>query len=318
MQNFAIFFNYFIQGIISMWFKQAQVLKLKNPVLLKADELIQKLEPLSFQPCLPNLPVSQGWVAPVDAENAPLVHETTDFMMFCLQIEEKILPSTVVKQKSTEQIKQIETNREHKISHKEKLAITQSIYNELLPKAFTKITKLYAYLDTKNNWLVLNTLNPKKTEGFLTFLKRSFEDLQLTPFELKKVSFVMADWLKNNTHPDSIQIEKTGVFRDPSNKRRMIRFQQHDLLSSNVQAHLKKDEFEIAQMEMMWHDQVMFTLKDDFLLQSIKYMEKIIELSKENQSETEFARFDADLLIMANTLGGLINDLLSDLRKENN
>jgi recombination associated protein RdgC len=297
-----------------MWFKQAQLFKLKNAFPYKAEELMQQLELLAFQPCLPNLPISQGWVAPVEVENAPLVHATTDFLMICLQIEEKILPASVVKQKSKEQIKQIETNREHKISSKEKVAITQSIYNELLPKAFTKITKLYAYIDLKNNWLVLNTLNPKKTDSFITFLQRTLEDIQLAQLDLRKISAVMVNWLKNNTHPDSLQIEKAGVFRDPGNKRRTIRFQQHDLSSSSVQAHLK-DEFEIAQMEMMWHDQVTFTLKDDFLLQSIKYSDALIELSKENQAETEFARFDADLIIMANTFDGVFGDLLNALQK---
>lgn len=299
-----------------MWFKQAQLIKIKDKFFATPETLIEQLAPLAFQPCLPNLPISQGWVPPVDTDDAPLVHATADFLMICLQIEEKILPSTVVKQKCKEQIKQIETNREHKISSKEKLAISQSIYNELLPKAFTKFTKIYAYFDLKNNWLIVNTLNPKKTDSFLTFLKRSLEDLQFEQLELKKIAYSMADWLKNNTHPDTLQIEKTGVFRDPSNKRRTIRFQQHDLLSSNVQAHLAKDEFEIAQMEMMWHDQITFTLKDDFLLQSIKYMEKVIELAKENQTETAFARFDADFLIMASTLGGLFNDLLLALQKK--
>ena len=174
-----------------MWFKQAQLFKLKNIISYNPENLSIQLNPFVFHPCLANLPMSQGWVPPMEEEGAPLVHAACDFMMICLQIEEKILPSSVVKQKTKEEIKKIESAREQKVLSKEKSELRQKVYNELLPKAFCKITKIYAYFDTKNNWIILNTINAKKTEMFISFLKKSLEGEQFVSPELKKLPAVM-------------------------------------------------------------------------------------------------------------------------------
>ncbi len=47
-----------------MWFKQIQIFQFSSPFTLTSEKIIQQLTPLAFEPCLPSLPVSQGWVAP--------------------------------------------------------------------------------------------------------------------------------------------------------------------------------------------------------------------------------------------------------------
>ena len=46
----------------------------------------------------------------------------------------------------------------------------------LLPRAFSKFTKLYAYIDTKNRRIVLGTANAKKAEQFITMFKKSISE----------------------------------------------------------------------------------------------------------------------------------------------
>src|SRR5579871_3048649 len=146
-----------------MWFKQIQVFQLAGAIS-ETEKLSEQLAKLAFTACLPTFPASQGWVSPLDIENAPLIHAANGYMMICLQNEEKILPAAVINQELFKKVKQIEQTHERKIRSKEKQQLKDELTHSLLPRAFTKITRLCAYIDNKNHWLVLNTNNIKKTD----------------------------------------------------------------------------------------------------------------------------------------------------------
>ena len=79
-----------------MWFKQIQLFAFKAPLRLPTDQLAERLSPLEFRPCLPSLPSSHGWVSPLEEEGAPLVRSLNACHLICLQIEDKILPASVI------------------------------------------------------------------------------------------------------------------------------------------------------------------------------------------------------------------------------
>src|SRR6476620_6265529 len=106
-----------------MWFKQVQLFELKNANQYSTEMLIPKLEELAFRPCLPSMQTSIGWVPPIDDDESPYVVEVNGCLMICLQIEEKILPSTVVRHELNQKIKDIELQEDRKIRHREKLAM---------------------------------------------------------------------------------------------------------------------------------------------------------------------------------------------------
>ena len=101
-----------------MWFKQIQYFQLKTGLPYQTEYLEEALANLIFEPCLPSLPIGMGFISPLahqSEEEAPLVHAANGFMMLCLQVEEKILPSTVVRQALQERIKQIELTQKRKV-----------------------------------------------------------------------------------------------------------------------------------------------------------------------------------------------------------
>lgn len=296
-----------------MWFRNIQLFKLAKPIAYTPKALANQLESLAFSPCPATLPSSAGWVSPSDEEYAPLVHAINGCMLICLQAEDKILPATVVHQELKEQVKGIESTQRRKVSTKEKYTIKDGIYNTLLPKAFSKKSKIYAYFDIKNNWLILNTVNKGKTELFLNILKKSLPNVAVVTPDLKKVSKIMTQWLLNGSYPNSMGLEKTCVLQDFNHQGRMIRCQQQDLSAHTVQA-LLKDGYEVSQLALSWQDQIQFILKDDFSLGSIRYQDAVLELAKED-TENKQERFDADFVIMAETLSKLIANLVKVLHK---
>ena len=297
-----------------MWFKQIQLFQLTETIPYTPDKVMEQLEALAFTPCLPSLPSSAGWVSPFDDEHAPLVHAMNGKILLCLQIEEKILPGTVVRQELNDKIKAIQLRDDRRVRQKEKLSLKDEVVMRLLPRAFSKFVRLYAYIDTKNNWLVLGTTNAAKTEQFMTLFKRSVTE-NVRAFEVAKPAPIITDWLKNHSNPTEFSIEKACVLQDPSQQNRMIRCQQQDLFASSIQAIIKEGCL-VKQLALCWHDRVNFSLADDFTIRSIQYQEEVIAAANDIDTETKQQQFDADFFIMSETLGGLIKDLLQVFVRE--
>lgn len=291
-----------------MWFKQLQLFQLPDTLQYTSNELSDLLQQIPYQPCLPSMPQSIGWIGVIDEDDAPLVRTVNNCHLFCLQIEEKILPGPVIRQQLSEHIKKLEHEEQRKIRQKEKLALKDEIIMTLLPKSFSKLTRIYAYIDNKNHWLVIGTTNKSKIEQFLSLFKKSISD-QVRSFELKKISTIMTYWLKEKNYPTTFAIEKAGVLQDPNQQNRIIRCQQQDLFAGSIQA-LIKDGCEATHIAMSWHDQVNFVLASDFTLRSIQFHNEIREQSQELEPETLQQQLDADFMIMTAALAGLLLELL--------
>jgi recombination associated protein RdgC len=293
-----------------MWFKQILLFQLTQAIAYAPEKLTEQLAPLAFTPCLPSMPSCAGWVSPIpDAEeDGPLVHGANSKIMLCLQIEEKILPATVIRQAVDDKVKKIQARDDRKVRQKEKMTLKDEVTMTLLPRAFTKLTRIYAYIDTTTNLLVLGTTQSAKVEQFLAIFKRCVTE-SVKPFEVKKPSPIMTHWLKNQSNPVEFEIAKACTLQDPQQQNRMVRCQHQDLLAPGIQTILKEG-CEVKQLALCWHDRVNFTLADDFSLRNIHYEEEVIAAANDIDSESKQQQFDADFFIMAETLGGLFVDLM--------
>lgn len=294
-----------------MWFKQCQLFQLTSPMQSSANALSERLSALAFKPCLPSMPFSMGWVCPIedmeDEEEAPLARGLNGCIMICLQMEEKILPASVVNKTLKEKIKQIELNEARKVFSKEKLAYKDDIVHGLLSRAFSKFTRLYAYIDTRTGWLILNVSADSKVESFIALFKKSLGDC-IAPFETIKPASLFTRWLKEKNYPTSFSIEKSCVLQDPKQQNRIIRAEQQDLFADSIQS-LVKGGCEVMQLALCWHDKVNFLMANNFSLRKVRLADDDLADIKE-EGETKQQKFDADFILMTETFSGLIKELL--------
>jgi recombination associated protein RdgC len=296
-----------------MWFKQITLFQLNQDKNFNLAKLVEKLESFEFKPCLPSMPSSLGWVPPVDEEGAPLARAINGYIMICLQIEEKILPATVVRQEVIKKIKEIERAEERKLGGKEKLALKDEMILTLLPRAFSKVNKIYAYFDTKNSKLILGSSNTKRIEQFLSAFKKSIAE-EIYVADVDKLSSIMTYWLKHRDYPESLVVEKACLFQDPQQQSRIIRCQQQDLFAENIQSFIKEG-YEVKQLALTWQDRVSFMMSDRFVIQGLRFQDEVIAQVKEMEPETKQQQFDADFLIMTEMLSGLLTDLFQVFSK---
>lgn len=296
-----------------MWFKQASIFQFSRALKMDQAALSEALAPLSFSPCLPSLPSSMGWISPLDQIDGPLVYGNNRYWMICLQFEEKLLPASVIRQALDEKIVDIEQKEARIVRGKEKQSLKDEITQTLLPKAFTKKSRVHAYIDLEHQWLIINSNTPAKVERFMAFLKRAITTVEFKSPDIKKPTAVMTHWLKERL-PDEFGVGQSGVLQDPQQERRVIRCQHQDLLATAIQA-LLKDGCDIAQLALTWKDQLQFVLTSDFSLKNIQFQEAVIALSKSDYTETSEQRFDADFVIMTAVLTQLIDELYATFAK---
>lgn len=296
-----------------MLFRQTKVYQLTNTTSYAKEILDEKFEQLAFRECPPSLPHSVGWVSPIDEENAPLTQTMNGFTMVCLQLQEKILPAIVIRQELNKKLKEIQTREDRKIYQKEKLALKDEITITLLQKAFSKKSRLYAYIDTKNHFLILGTTSEKKAEQFLSIFRKTMGDV-IQPYDIGNISYTLTNWLQHKSYPTSFAIEKSCILQDPNQEKRVVRCQQQDLFAPSIQS-LLKDGYCVKQLALEWQDRISFVLNDTFAIQSIRFKEELIGGGNELEAETAHQKFFADFLIMTETMSLLINELAGTLHQ---
>ncbi len=292
-----------------MWFKQVKIFTIHGDFPYTAETLSERLESLAYSPCLPSLPATQGWATPADTEDAPYIHAINPYWLLCLQTEEKILPATVIRGEVKKRIKDIEAARDAKITRREKTELTEETTQTLLPKAFSKISRTYAYIDRTNNWLVIDSSSASKIKQFIDFLQRSAPELSVKAIETKKIAPILTHWLVKQDYPTSFAINQACLLGDPNNEKRMLRCQQQNLFAPSFQ-NLLKDGFMANQLSITWHDNLDFMLNHEFSLTGLRYQDEIKSQADEAVLETATHRLDADLLVMAGTISAMLKELI--------
>jgi recombination associated protein RdgC len=298
-----------------MWFKNAHIFQFETPVPYDAAQFEQYLSRMIFQPCAKSLPHSYGWTPPLGDYEAPLVYGSNQFMMLCMKVEEKLLPPAVLREQHGVKIKEMETKLERKLYKDEKARIKDDLYGTLLIQAFSKSNDLYAYVDTKNNYLIVDTSSAKRLEQFLSLYSKSVNEHPIFTPKTSSPSILMTKWLKHQKYPAGLSILKSCVLQDTNDERSIARFSHTDLLSEPVQQ-LLQDGYQVIQLNLNWKEQISFTLKQDFSISNIKFLEGVQEVAKNCYSETIEERFSADFVIMAETLQIFTNELLGIFAEE--
>ena len=140
-----------------MLFKNLLIYRFTQSFTLDPESLHQQLAAMPFRPCGSQELSTFGWVAPVGDGDAPLVHAANGCQMICLQRQSRLLPAAVVNDALAERVADIEAREARRPGKKERTDLKDEIVFELLPRAFTRTGRLYAYIDPGAGLLMVNS-----------------------------------------------------------------------------------------------------------------------------------------------------------------
>ncbi len=288
-----------------MWFRNLQIYQLTDTFTLSAEELHETFQENAFKPCQGLDKHRIGWTTPLGKHGEQLVHSTNGCLMVCMRREDRILPASVVRDAIEEKVDEIEAKESRTVGRKEKSDIKEEVIVDLLPRAFTKSNRSYAYIDPKNNWVILNCATSNKAEEMLTLIRDSLGSFKVRPLAVNNApSAIMTDWIKNEA-PADVEVTDECELKEPVENGGVIRIRGVDLGSDEVQQHLNSGKI-ASKLAIEWQQRLSCVLVEDLSIKRLKFMDLVMEEAGDTAADDEVMRFDADFALMSLELSRFI------------
>lgn len=299
-----------------MWFKNLQLFRFTRPFEHDAASLESMMNNFIFTPC-GNQDMSKfGWISPLGRHAEVYVHEAQGQLLLCAQKEEKLLPATVIKDALDEKVEALEAEQKRALKKKEKEVLKEEILHTLLPRAFSRISQTFLWINPAEGYLVVDASSAKKADDVLALLRRCTGSLPVIPYALQNPpEITMTEWLNTGLLPADFTLEDEAELRSALEHGGIIRCKEQDLVSDEIKAHLLADKF-VTKLALNWSETVSFVLGDDLSIKRLKFSEELREQNEDVLSESEAARRDADFALMTGELGKFIPELISALGGE--
>ena len=296
-----------------MYFKNAQTYRLSPEWPITAESLREQLAKRAFRHCGPQDMESRGWIDPVDG-NGP-VHAVGDNWMVCMQTEQRLLPSAVVKDEAAKRAKEIEEQQGFKVGHKQMKELREQITQELLPRAFTRSRKTFAWINVQAGWLVIDAASQNKAEDVLELLRHSLDTFPVSLLRTERSpTSSMADWLAGEA-PGLFTINQDFALQSISEDKARATYKGHDLEAAHVAEHLEAGRLPIK-LAMTYDDRLSFTLTDRGEIKRLDFLDVIRDQAKPDDHDDAKALFDAEFALMAGEVLRMLNALVDAMGGE--
>lgn len=288
-----------------MWFKNVRAYRLTSPFNLNPEQLQEKMQTGGFQPCGKSQPMSLGWVPPLGAASEMLVHAAAGRYLICMRREEKLLPASVVREQLAEKVEAIEHEEARKVYRKERLNLKDEIVQDCLPRAFTRSNLIFAYIDSRANWLFIDTSSSARAEELINLLREATGTLALLlPRVNQSPAAAMTAWVLHNNLPKDFALLQDCDMKDPGEDGGAVRCRGIELAGEEVEIHLQAG-MQVVRLAVEWDEKVKLVLGEDLCLRRLRFADELVAENEDLPEADMAARLDADFALMTEVVSSL-------------
>ncbi len=299
-----------------MLFKNALIYRFTKAIPWPEEDLASALAEHSFVPCQANDTYRLGWVAPAPLISNDLVYGNGRYLLLTLKKEEKILPSSVIKDEIEERAQEIEAKEQRKLRKKEKQELKEQVVAVLLPKAFTRSKLVSAYIDLEEGLLVVDTSSGTRADEFTSFLRQTMGTLPIRFVALNEAPAVhFSNWVQTDNSPSPFVMGDHCELRSGDGTDTVIRCKGTESLTDAISNHIEAG-MQVTQLSLEWDEKISIVTADDFKIKRLKYLDRFQDKQGENSEEEAAARFETDFALMTLEITRLIKDLTAALGGE--
>ncbi|ADO08538.1 recombination-associated protein RdgC [Pantoea vagans] len=299
-----------------LWFKNMMVYRLNRDIPLSADEMEKQLDAFTFSPCGSQDMSKTGWVPPMGNRSDALTHENKGQIVICARKEEKILPSPVVKQALEAKIDKLESEQSRKLKKTEKDSLKDEVLHSLLPRAFSRFSQTYLWIDTVNNLIMVDCASAKKAEDTLALLRKSLGSLPVVPLTLENpIELTLTEWVRSGDLPAGFALMDEAELKALLEDGGVIRCKKQDLVCDEIANHIEAGKV-VTKLALDWQERIQFVLADDGSVKRLKFSDTLRDQNDDIDREDFAQRFDADFILMTSELAALTSNLVEALGGE--
>lgn len=296
-----------------MWFKNIQAYRLAAGWAMTPGALEAELAKQPLMPCTGMSLMSRGWVPP--AADAALVASQAKHLLIALGVEQKLLPSSVIKEESKLRAVALEAQQGYKPGKKQLRDLAERITAELLPRAFAKRRVTRAWIDPVNRWMVVDAASPARAEELLEHLRNTLSELPVTRLETElSPGGAMTQWLTLGDAPGQFALDSECELKGTGEEAATVRYLRHDLSVKEIREHISGGKF-ATRVALLWKDRLSLLLVEPFQIKRVKSL--AMEAGGDEGAGVNPAdQFEADFALMTGEFSSLLKDLTEALGGE--
>jgi recombination associated protein RdgC len=295
-----------------MWFKQLSFYRLNGDSVPEVAQLVDALEKTPFTHCGGLDWFSEGWVNPAGHLDAP-AFVAQGCQLVSLKREDKVLPSSVIREWVETKTVEIEEREFRKVGRKEKLALKEQVTDDLLPRAFVRPSRLSAYIDADRGWLMVDSATASKAEALVSKLREALPPFPAAlPRTLLAPHTAMTDWLAAGEAPAGFELDAECELKDGSSENgAVIRCVRMDLTADEIRQHIATGK-QATRLGLIWKERIRFVLTDTLQLKRIQFLD-VLQDEASQAGDDSASLFEATFTLMAGELGELVDALVDAL-----
>jgi len=291
-----------------MWFKNLLIYCFTSPFQINVEDFEQKLNATPFVPCGSQDLARAGWVAPMP-EGELFSHTAGACTLLCLRKQQKILPGAAVAEALEEKIREIETGEARKVYRKERKQIKDEIMITLAPRALTRSSHTYAYIDEQKQWLIVNGGSANRAEELLTQLRTDIGSLPVVPLETRnQAATLLTDWVRGGELPEGFALGEQCELRDVQETTNTVKVRGQDLRSDEVLQHIEAGK-QVVKLELHWREAIDFVIGDDLIVRRVRFRDELLE--KIENLDDPRAQFDQEFALMTMELQRFVGEVIA-------
>ncbi|AJI52549.1 recombination-associated protein RdgC [Francisella philomiragia] len=243
--------------------------------------------------------VSIGFTNPID-EDENLFVKYNGLIFLSLAIENKVLPAKVIEQIAAKRVQELQKTREVTKNDKYDIKIKAEI--ELLVKAFTVVNKVNFYIDTNNNFIVIDSAKSTEINEVIKVLdKCGIEYESIANFN----SRFLTRWFIDGSYPEKISFaDKCKLEKSDTESKVLLSAVGPNPMfyHEDMRPFLEYGGI-IQELDVVWEAELTFTITN---YQQIKNI-KILNFFNENSSDEVLH----NLILMTGLFAKLLSDISS-------
>lgn len=292
-----------------MFFRNLSLFRFPETVGKSLKSLEKHLDSQRLRECGPLELATRGFVSPFGRDSEELLHQTGAFTLLAIGAEERLLPSVVVNEELSARLAKIHEKEGRRIGAKERKRLKEEVISELLPRAFIRPSRLFAYLDADNGWFVVDSASRKAAEDAVSEVRDALGSFPATPMAPEEsLRALMTDWLINGKLPKGLALGEECELRDPAEAGAIVRCRRQDLESDEVREHLKSGK-QAYQLGLVFDNRMSFVLGEDLVVRKLKFLDIVLDELGEGTAESARAELDATFALMTLELKNLFEHL---------
>ncbi|MBY6186229.1 recombination-associated protein RdgC [Marinobacter hydrocarbonoclasticus] len=297
-----------------MWFKNALPYRLTKPVEWQADELERQMEALTFTPAGSQEMTKLGFVSALGPKaDGGLVHIADGNLLIAIEKEEKMLPSSVIKEELDERVGQLENEQGRPARKAEKEAMKEDIVAMLLPRAFSRRKRIRALILPRQQLILVDSSSAARAEELLSLLRQAIGSLPVAPLMPNTLpEEAMTDWVRTGNVGHNMTLLEEAELKSLAENGGSVKLKDLPLDSNEVTAHLDAGLLAVK-VGLDWAESISFVLSADLSVKRIKFADVLQDQNDDIDKADLAARLDADFALMCGEFERMWPDLLASM-----